>query len=148
MTERSIHDVILITNSLPIAAKVNGAENGASVDGAESDAKTFLIEVGTWTDGTHTLTFEDGDDGVAFAAIVAADLDEQNAGDLTGASVVIGGAGDNDKRIMIGYIGGKRHTRVVRNTAGATVGAVLGASVVEGRRRFVGKTPMTTSFQT
>lgn len=106
--------------------------NGENVDLANFDAAVVVIDVGTWTDGTHTFEVQEADDDGSgspdtWAAVADADLD--------GSEPVVDGAADDDQIYEIGYIGGKRWLRVVVTVASATTGAVYAATVVRGKGR-------------
>ena len=96
---------------------------GAEVDTLRYEGALFLISVGLWTDGTHTVDIEESDtSGSGFADVAAADLQ--------GTEPVINGATVDEQDYAVGYIGSKRYVRVNIVVAGATTGAVIGASVM------------------
>lgn len=112
--------------SLAPAARTASA-NGAGVDLANFDAACAVIDVGLWTDGTHTFKLQDSDDNTTFADVTADFLD--------GAGPVINDAADDATAYTLGYHGIRRYLRVVVTVAGATTGAVYSASIVRGRGR-------------
>lgn len=101
--------------------------NGASVDLKGFHAATVIIDVGAWTDGTHTFEIQEADDDGAgspgsFAGVAAADL--------VGTEPVVDGATVDDQQYLIGYIGDKRHLRVSVTSASVTTGLAAVASYV------------------
>lgn len=108
--------------SLSPAART-ATENGVGVDLQGFDAATVVIQVGTITDGTHTLKIQESDDNSTFTDVDAADL----IGTLSNL------ASDTNQRI--GYIGIKKYIRVVSTVAGTTSGGIYGALVIRGNAR-------------
>lgn len=112
--------------SLLFAART-ATTNGTGVDLANCEGATILVQTGTITDGTHTISLQESDDNVTFTNVAAADL--------IGTPPAIT-APDDDKVFKFGYIGIKRYIRVVSTVAGTTTGGVYGASVItHGRRK-------------
>ena len=146
---RSLHDNLLATPSLSPAAYTNANDgDGTGVDCADADAVQFLVSVGTWTDGDHTVTFKHSDDGVTYAAIPAASLDEKVDGTLEAdGTLLIDDDSEDDSVIQVGYIGGKRYVLVSNAVANDTDGAVYGAAVEVGRLRSTGVSPMDPAWQ-
>lgn len=101
--------------------------NGTGVDLVGYDAALVLIDVGAWTDGTHTFEVQDSEDNSTFAAVA----DEY----LLGTEPAVSGAAHDDVIYEIGYKGIKRYLRVAVTVSGATTGAVYGASIVRGKPR-------------
>lgn len=121
---RNPYDNLLVKRALSPAARTATA-NGITIDRAEDNSMfqdlLFVIESGTVTDGTHTVTVEESDDGTAWSAVAADKLQD------TGPAIV---AADDDKVWGIGYLGLKRYVRIVVTVAGATTGAIIGAIAV------------------
>jgi hypothetical protein len=108
------------------AAHLNGTANGVTVDKLQAGvgdytSVLFVVQTATITDGTHTFSVQDSDDGSAWAAAAA--------GDLLGTPPVVGAAND-DVVYDFGYAGPKRYVRLVCVTSGATSGGVIGAVAV------------------
>ena len=106
---------------------------GSTVDLKGYDAATVILDVGAWTDGTHTFSAEEAeDDGTGspdtWAAVADADLD--------GTEPVVDGATDDDTVVAIGYRGNARFLRVVNTITGSpATGLVFAATVVRGAPR-------------
>ena len=150
---RSLHDQLATAGSISPQVITNGTINGASVNltTRQSQAHGFVIELGDYTDGTHTFTFEESSDDSTFTAIVAANLDGfdfLNSQELfaTGlASVVVSDATRDGQRLLIGYVGINEYIRAVCVTTGATTGLVAGAGTIQGNMRYQGNNPGITS---
>lgn len=117
---------VLVKQSLAPAARTATA-NGTSVDLQGYEAALIEIQSGARTDGTHTYSLQESDDDTTFTNVAA--------GDLIGTLPAVAAAGDANKAFQASYIGNKRYIRVVVTVAGATTGAVGGASVVLGSGR-------------
>jgi len=119
MTTRDlVNDIDLQTSLAPAAYTASTNGQGVDLRGFESAAIAFVA--GTVTDGTHTPSVEESDDGSAWSAVAAADLDRSLA-NLASGTVQ-----------RVGYRGAKRHLRAVLTVTGATTGAVATAVVVRG----------------
>jgi len=82
-------------------------------------AKGIVIDVGAWTDGTHTFDVEESDDASTWTSVDAADLSQ--------AAPVIDSASDDEQQYYLDYTGTARYLRaVVVVTGGASTGAVYG----------------------
>lgn len=129
-----------VTTSLPPATYTAASTNGAShlSDGEKDD---FIVSLGTWTDGTQTISFEHAPDnaGVAgtWAAITAADL-EADDGVLSGATVVVSSNARAGQTFLISYHGGKPWLRAVIADAGGTTGGAATVLIATANRRYVG----------
>lgn len=124
---RDIYNSVLVKASLKPAARTATA-NGTSVDRVDgSNASMFqdaliVINSGTVTDGTHTITLEDSDDNSTFATVTSANLE----GDALPALITT-----NDETVYeTRYIGTKRYLRVVTTVASATTGGLYSAEIV------------------
>ncbi|MEI8714782.1 hypothetical protein [Mesorhizobium sp. ISC11] len=105
---------------------------GAAIDRAGFESLTFAIHVGAWTDGVHTVSFEDSDDNSNFDAVAA--------GDLVGTAPVIQDNGDSpsgptfvNENVLIGYIGDRQYVRPKSTVTGSPgTGAFIGIDVILG----------------
>ncbi|MEU3255971.1 hypothetical protein [Streptomyces sp. NPDC006997] len=118
------YDNALVQRTLAPAARTATAD-GTTVDRAASGARfqdaLVVIDTGVVTDGTHTFTVQESDDGATWAAVADADLQ--------GAEPEITSAND-DAVYEIGYLGAARYLRVAVTVAGAATGGIYAASVV------------------
>jgi hypothetical protein len=119
------HNVDVAQSIVPGTYKT--AQPGAAVDLKDYHSATVAIDVGVWTDGTHTFEVQESDAaGSGFGAVAAADL--------LGTEPVVDGAADDAQVYKIGYLGSKRYIKVVTTENGAT-GCAYGASVIRGTPR-------------
>lgn len=114
----------------PQAATAN--VTGETVDLVGWDAAAVVIDLGAWTDGTHTFEVQHAeDDGTGspdtWEAAAAADLD--------GTEPVVDAADEDNTTHTIGYKGRRRFLRVNATVASATTGAVYAATVVKSAPR-------------
>lgn len=129
-----------VTTTLPPATYTAASTNGAShrSDGEKDD---FIVHLGTWTDGTQTITFYEADDnaGVAgsFTAIAAADL-EADDGVLSSGTVVVSDNSRAGSTFVISYHGGKAWLRAGIGDVGGTTGGAAAVTIVTLNRRYVG----------
>ncbi|GLW32269.1 hypothetical protein [Actinoplanes regularis] len=126
----TLYSQILTRPSLSVASRTNGTVNGSTVDKADPSggydgftAALLVVVAGTITDGTHTVTVQDSDDGSAWAAADTAFVQ--------GGPVALTSANSNTVA-ELGYTGPKRYVRASVVTSGATTGGTLGAVVVLG----------------
>lgn len=119
------NDVTVIQSIAPAA--VTSDTDGSSADLANYNAAVVVIDVGTWTDGTHTFEVQESDDDSTWSAVADADLD--------GTEPVVDASGDSNAVHLIGYHGIARYLRVSVTTSGTTNGALYGASIVRGKAR-------------
>lgn len=128
----AVYNFVRAVRTLSPVARVNGTVNGATVDRTLSQASgtnewfesaSIVVNTGTITDGTHTVTVEDSPDGTAWTAVAA--------GFLQGSAPAMVAA-DSNKVFEIGYIGNQRYVRATVVTTGATTGGVFGAMVLLG----------------
>lgn len=109
---------------------------GASADRQFSDSLLAIINVGAWTDGTHTFTLEESDDDTTFTAVSAAQTQ--------GEPVVVDGATDDNQVYKLGYLGIKRYVRVTATvTGGPGTGAIYGAVIEKSHLRYAGAHQLT-----
>jgi len=115
-------------SSLHPAARTASAD-GATVDLTGYDAAEFAILAGAWTDGTHTVSFEESEDDSTWTAVASTDLQ--------GTAPVIDGATDDDQTYNVGYRGLKRYVRgKVTVTDSPSTGAIIGITVLRGRKKY------------
>lgn len=109
------------------ARSANTTVAGDTIDRTDNAAGVmFVILTGTLTDGTHTFTVQDSDDGSSWGNAAA--------GDILGTAATT--AADDDSIKELGYRGNKRYVRLSVTTAGATTGGVFGAiAVTTGGRK-------------
>jgi hypothetical protein len=110
----------------------NAATNGDSIDryqttGPEYRTVLFVLHSGTLTDGSVVWTLEDSDNGSAWAAAAATEIQ---------GTLPTWAATADDTTADVGYSGAKRYCRVVATQSAATTGGTYGASaVLYGTRR-------------
>lgn len=119
----SMYDDTAARLTLPVALRTNGTVNGTAVDcvGSGNYFRSAMLVVvgGTVTDGTHTVSLQDSDDGSTGWAAVSSDLVQ---GSLVAATT------DSVQRQA--YLGAKRYLRASVVTAGATTGGTVTAVVL------------------
>lgn len=123
---------IRVRNALNIAAISSSTTTaGTIIDTSGADSVTFVMHLGSVTDGDYLPLIEHGDDsGLSDAAAVA---DEYLIGTEAGA-----GSTDNTDdhdRSKIGYIGNKRYVRFSIVSTNVSSGATVGASCILGHLR-------------
>jgi len=127
---KSLYGTLSAVLTLASALRANGTVNGTTVDRNLSSrgfrAALLVVQTAALTDGVHTLTIQDSDDGTAWANAAAEHLQ--------GAAIVTAAAND-DVIFEQGYNGPKRYVRAVVVTSGATTGGVLGAQFILGDPR-------------
>lgn len=130
MSHTPLYDDALARLTLSLAVRTNGTVNGTAVDKADPaggyDGFTtalLIVLTGTITDGTHTVTVQDSDDGTSFAAAAAEHI--------RGGPLALTSANSNTVA-ELGYDGPKRYIRASVTTAGATTGGTVGAVVLLG----------------
>jgi hypothetical protein len=109
--------------SLAPAARTASA-NGTGVDLLGFNSAMVLIDLGAWTDGSHTFEVQESDDDSTYAAVADADL--------IGTEPVMDAVDEDNTIHKVGYIGNARYIRVATTVSGTTTGAVYGASIVRG----------------
>ncbi|WND33956.1 hypothetical protein RI578_06465 [Streptomyces sp. BB1-1-1] len=121
----SLYNVALAKATLAPAAARTATATGTAVDRMTDEggfrSALVVVNVGTVTDGTHTVVVQDSDDGSSWAAVA----DEF----LQGAEPAITSA--NDERVFeVGYVGHRRYLRAVVNVTGAPVTGGLYDAVI------------------
>jgi hypothetical protein len=126
----SMQDDTAARLTLATGLRTNGTVNGTAVDsvgtGNNFRSAMLLVIAGAVTDGTHTVTLQDSDDGTTFAAVAA----DQVQGTL--AAVTAGGgatSGPNSVQRQ-SYLGSKRYLRASVTTASATTGGTTTAVIL------------------
>jgi hypothetical protein len=129
------HNVDVLQALAPAARGANAAVNGADIDLSGYENALFELNVGTWTDGTHTPKLQEADDNGSGAPGTYADVAAANT---VGTFTPITSAPTASKAYKYGYFKyntNKRWVRLVVTTSGATTGAVFGATVARGGAR-------------
>lgn len=116
------YDDMSAKQSLPPAVRTNGTVNGTGVDttgtGNFFRSAMLIVNGGTITDGTHTVTLQESDDNTTFTAVAA--------GDLIGSLVAV----TTNSIQRQAYMGSKRYIRASIVVAGATSGGATSASIL------------------
>jgi hypothetical protein len=136
MPGKDLYHAIKVTQALaPAARSANSAVNGTDIDLSGFENALFELNVGAWTDGTHTPKLQEADDNGSGAPGTYADV---AAGNMLGSFTAISSAPTASKTYKVGYVKyntNKRWVRIVVTTSGATTGAVFGASALLGGLR-------------
>lgn len=126
----TLYNDVLARLTLTSALRTNGTVNGSTIDKADptggSDGFTaalLVVLAATITDGTHTVTVQDSDDGSTWASAATEHIQ--------GGPVALTSANSNTVA-ELGYSGAKRYLRASVTTAGATTGGTVGAVVLLG----------------
>lgn len=146
---RSMADNQVLDVSVSLAAHTATA-NGAGVKrGGEGEHRTLLVPLGTFTDGTHTITVEVSKDGATWTQLgTAADagaFDDPDGvlDDTTKNAIVIADNSRADTVLQVGILSIATYLRAVKTVAGATIGAVYTAIFQTSGLRYAGqKNPM------
>lgn len=119
----SIYRESMSVLALTSATRTNGTVTGSTVDrGGNGDPSVlFVITTAAVTDGSHTFTVQDSDDGTTWAAAAA--------GDVQGTAPVVNSTKANTV-LDVGYRGIRRYCRLSVTTSGATTGGVYSAAAV------------------
>lgn len=115
----SIYRESMSAMALTSGTRTNGTVNGTTVDRVADCSVLFVVTTGAVTDGTHTFTVQDSDDGTTWAT----------AADVQGTAPVVNSTKANSV-IDVGYRGPKRFCRLSVTTTGATTGGVYSAAAV------------------
>jgi hypothetical protein len=135
MFDQSLHNKYKTTLAHAVR---NASANGTGVDLFGHNSATAVIQVGTWTDGTHTFTLEESDDNSTYSTVSADQCKIIGAtgtvADRGGAnSIVVDAANEDDAIYGIAYLGYKHYARVRHAVAGATTGCGAAATIHLGR---------------
>jgi hypothetical protein len=125
---RTLYTHTKTVRALPITSiGINGVRSGSVIDlGVNgNDFRDVLVVpyTGAITDGTHTFTVQESDDGVTFTAVAA--------GQILGTAAAIAAADDfRGEDLDFGVIPQKQYLRLQVTSTGVTSGGTIGASVV------------------
>jgi hypothetical protein len=116
-----------IRQSLKPLARTASA-NGSGVDLLGYDGAMIVVDAGTVTDGTHTVSLEESADNSTFTAVAAGNLEGTLPALIT----------TNDDQIHTAeYRGTKRYVRgVITVTGSPSTGAVVGIAVIRGNPKY------------
>lgn len=129
MAKKSIIDKTATTQSLASAARTVTA-NGTAVDLQGYQGVVVTFNMGAWTDGTHTPVLQESADNSTFTAVGAADLD--------GSFTAVSGTASDAVSQTVGYTGNLRYVRASLTVAGASVGALSGATLIRTNKADAG----------
>ena len=113
-----------------VALKIQEIASDTATAGEIVDLKGFqgadiAVQSGTLTDGTQTISIQDGDDsGLSDAATVDSSF-------IIGTLPVFV-ATEDDTVKHFGYVGKKRYIRITNTSSGTTTSAFIGAQVIKG----------------
>ncbi len=135
MSNKSVHYTTKpATLNAPAAhiATLTGAafdrELGPSGDtAAPYEALDILLDVGAWTDGSHTPALQDSPDNSTWTAVAA--------GNMLGAFTAITSATQQNAVQRVSYVGTQRYVRCVVTVSGATTGAIYGVLAIGAYQR-------------
>ena len=119
-----MHDIVSsigIENTID-PQTATGDVTGNAVDIRGFRAIAIAVLTGTITDGTHSFTVKESDDGSTWSDVDATEL-EGALEDVTSS---------NDGNQKIGYHGTKRYIRVNATVTGATSGGSYAVAVIKG----------------
>lgn len=121
--------------------QVTAAANGITVDRKNEKRVAFQFNVGLFTDGVHTITFQESLDGSAWAAVRAGKMrmpDDAPAGVVVAQTFVIDNVAEDNAVYVAEYTGDRRFVRAANAISGETVGALFGVNVISGDLRYRG----------
>jgi len=132
---RSLVDSQELAQSLPPAVRVATATGAIVESGADSDARTALIDAGLWTNGTHKFTFERSLLGSVFIEMEAEELHDKDGSldsvDLNSVNIV-DGTNDNQYH-QIDLLTTDPFIQIKTTVSGASgEGLLAGASIQNG----------------
>lgn len=114
--------------SLKPKAYTASTNNGTAADMANYGAATVVVDVGTWSDGTHKIQLEESSNNSTFTTV--------SASDISGSTVSISNATDDDQIYWFGYLGTSRYLRVAGAVTGSTTsGMTYNATIIRGLPR-------------
>lgn len=117
-----LNNNIVVQNAYDAATVASdGDTNGNSIDVKGYHSCTFLLRVGTLTDGTYTLGIEESDDASSWSDVAAARI--------LGTAVALDAANEHDK---LGVVSEKRYLRMTVTAASTTSGADISGLVILG----------------
>ena len=127
--------------SIGNAAHTTGTVTGATVDRAAGKRVAFLVDVGAWTNGTHTITFQDSPDGTNWTDIEVPRVrmpDDAPTGVVVDNTLVIDAATEDDRVYVVEYTGQQRYVRAVSVVGSGAAGAIYSVLAVIGDLRYRG----------
>ena len=123
MTMLDLHSGLDVSQNIAtVAHSSNQAENGTTVSLADNVSAVVVFEAGAVTDGTHTPTVEESNDGSTWSTVAATDLH--------GSLVAVTTANDPLVQV-VGYKGEMGNIRAVWTDATSTTGAITGARILK-----------------
>lgn len=127
---------LTVTQNIEMAAhSSNEATNGATVSLANNASAVVVFVAGVVTDGTHTPTVEESNDGSTWTTVAAADLSATLTAFTSAADQAVQ---------VVGYKGSAGNIRAVITDATSTSGGITGAVVILGHKHQVGGSPIIT----
>lgn len=121
-----VNNVDPSNNISPQTIGSNGTTNGAAIDTKGCRSLTFVMNVGTRTDGDFTLGAEESDNGTTGWTAIAAD-------GLLGTGPTLS---TSDSVAKLGIRRAKRYVRSTVTAANVTSGAPVGVTGVRGHLHF------------
>ena len=123
MNYENYHDLSPAQSLKPATRTASADGTGVDLQGYES--ALVLIDVGSWTDGSHTFELQESDDDSSYSAV--------GSTDLLGTEPVVDGAADDDQVYKLGYLGDARYIRVITTVTGSpSTGADYSALILRG----------------
>lgn len=128
-----LSDSLSLDRTVDYGAYTTGS-TGATVDRREAealanfDAAAILLDVQSWTDGTHDFTIQHADDD---GAGNPATWEDVPADQLSGALPTVDAAGDVGQH-YVEYLGTRPFVRVNTTASGTTTGSNYGVAVLHG----------------
>ena len=123
-----LHNQINIATVIaPIAVSDNTAKVGTVIDNTGYRGLEYVIAIGVCADAdaTFTVLLEDSSDNSTFAAVA----DDFLIGTEAAASFTFA---DDNKNRRLGYVGGKRYTRMTITPANNASAATFGVVAIQG----------------
>lgn len=120
-------DINIAPVMAPVAVTDNTAQVGTVVTGTGYESLEYVIAIGALADAdaTFTVLLEDSADNITYAAVA----DDFLIGTEAAASFTF--ADDSEVR-RLGYVGGKKYTRMTITPANNTGSAVFGVVAIQG----------------
>ena|SRR5579859_938191 len=127
-----LYNRIGVVHDLAPAARTATA-NSTGIDRTafegSADALVAVLDVGAWTDGTHTFKLQDSPDNSTWTDVATTYLQ--------GSFTAISGTGQQNKAQKVGYLGTQRYVRAVDTVSGATTGAIYGLVWIVGGAHYL-----------
>lgn len=132
-----------IAPAAPVTATTKGTGVDLSLNGVDEEA-SVIINLGAYTDGTHTISVQESDDDVDgdYANVDVSQLGaDSGVLNATTGVLLVNSSGGAQKVQCVTYIGSKRWLRVVDTVTGSpSTGLALSAVIVFGKR-YAGANP-------